>query len=71
MYCVGDTVLHIDRTGAARLYAGSILHGYSTRELMQRCQDQGMLSDSDERFSEQMYQLASSLSEKQLRYHCV
>ena len=42
MLCVGMLTARMDRTEAARLYAGNVEYGYFVREMLQRCQDSGM-----------------------------
>ena len=61
---VGTLRAHIDRTQAARLYAGNIEYGYFVREMEARCQQAGVAAGKD---ADQLITFAASLPEEQLR----
>lgn len=60
----GSLRAHIDRTQAARLYAGNIEYGYFVREMECRCQEAGVAAGQD---ADQLIAFAASLSEEDLR----
>lgn len=61
---VGNLRAHIDRTQAARLYAGNIEYGYFVREMEARCQAAGVAAGQN---ADQLIAFAASLSEQDLR----
>ncbi|KAL3142657.1 hypothetical protein ABBQ38_002966 [Trebouxia sp. C0009 RCD-2024] len=60
----GNLRAHIDRTQAARLYAGNIEYGYFVREMEARCQEAGVAAGQN---ADQLIAFAASLSEEDLR----
>ena len=60
----GNLRAHIDRTQAARLYAGNVEYGYFVREMEARCQALGSPAAQD---ADQLITLAASLPEQELR----
>lgn len=60
----GQLVARIDRTQAAKLYAGNIEYGYFVRGMEARCQAAGMSQYTD---ASQLINMAASLSEDALR----
>ena len=65
---VGTLRGYIDRTQAARLYAGNIEYGYFVREMEARCQQAGVQAGQD---ADQLITFAASLPEEQLRSEAV
>lgn len=64
MLGTGSLRAHIDRTQAARLYAGNIEYGYFVREMEARCQQAGVAAGQD---ADQLIAFAATLSEEDLR----
>lgn len=64
LFCVDSLRAHIDRTQAARLYAGNIEYGYFVREMEARCQALGVSAGHN---ADQLITLAASLPEQELR----
>ena len=64
MLCAGTLTARMDRTEAARLYAGNVEYGYFVREMLQRCQDSGMPAESN---PDHLISMAASLPQDQLR----
>ena len=62
--CTGSLKAHIDRTQAARLYAGNVEYGYFVREMEARCEAGGLAAGQD---ADNLITFASSLPEEQLR----
>ena len=60
----GSLRAHIDRTQAARLYAGNIEYGYFVRDMEARCQQAGVAAGQD---ADQLIAFAATLSEEDLR----
>lgn len=60
----GSLRAHMDRTQAARLYAGNIEYGYFVREMEARCQEAGVAAGQN---ADQLIAFAASLSEEDLR----
>lgn len=60
----GNLRAHIDRTQAARLYAGNIEYGYFVREMEARCEALGLPAGQN---ADQLISLAASLPEQDLR----
>lgn len=60
----GSLRAHIDRTQAARLYAGNIEYGYFVREMEDRCEALGLPAGHN---ADQLITLAASLPEQDLR----
>ncbi|DBA81775.1 hypothetical protein WJX77_012226 [Trebouxia sp. C0004] len=60
----GNLRAHIDRTQAARLYAGNIEYGYFVREMEARCEALGLPAGQN---ADQLITLAASLPEQDLR----
>lgn len=61
-------VARIDRTQAAKLYAGNIEYGYFVRGMEAQCQAAGMSQYTD---ASQLIDMAATLSEEQLRYFII
>lgn len=60
----GSLRAHIDRTQAARLYAGNIEYGYFVREIEARCRQAGVAAGQD---ADALITFAATLSEEDLR----
>ena len=55
----------MDRTQAARLYAGNVEHGYFLQEMQQRCKDLGM--SAAEINADQLVDMTALLPDEELR----